>query len=325
MSSTTVAVTGGAGFVGRSIVAQLLHEGYTVRVLARDAKEARRLLGASDKLTVITGDILDEMCLEDLLKGAQACVHLIGIIREASGGQTFEKCHVEATRAVVKACERLGVKRYLHMSALGVSELGTTAYQKSKWRAERIVADSSLKWTIFRPSLIHGKGSDFIAMITGLASGNEPPYLFIPYFVGEKADDTVPLGSVERPIPRVQPVYVGDVARSFVSALKREEAVGEIYNLAGSETLAWPSLLKTLRDATHGKESLQPVGVPAKVASIGAMVAKHVGLGALLPFDEGMPIMAAQDSLAETTKAQQHLGVRYSGFAESLATYADQL
>lgn len=320
MAIRSVAVTGASGFVGRHVVRELLSRGYGVRALVRDRAKARAALPAA--ATLVFGDVNDAQSLDDLARGCDAMIHLVGIIREAAEGQTFRKMHVDATRSALRACAAAGITRYLHMSAIGVSELGKTEYQRSKFEGEKLVRESDLDWTIFRPGLIHGPGSEFIEMMENLGSGLVAPWLFIPYFTRGVEDKRVPLGSESDVDPVVQPVWVEDVAKAFATALERPETTGEIYNLVGSEALAMPALLEQIKEGTHGNAHLHPFGVPAKAAVAAATVAGKLGLGRLLPFDAGMAIMGSLDATAEREKVRRHLGLATRGFGETFATYA---
>lgn len=323
MAIRNVAVTGASGFVGRHIVKELLARGYGVRALVRERAKARQALPAS--ATLVFGDVNDPASMDDLARGADAMIHLVGIIREAPGGQTFRKMHVDATRSALRACASAGITRYVHMSAIGVSDLAKAEYQKTKFEAEKLVRDSDLDWTIFRPSLIHGPGSEFLDMIEDLGSGHVAPWLFIPYFTRSVEDKRVPLGSENAVDPITQPVWVEDVAKAFATALDRAESIGEIYNLSGSETLAMPALIEKIKRGTHGSPHLHPFGIPAKAAVVAATVASKVGLGRMLPFDAGMAIMASQDTTAEHEKLRRHLGLATRGFTETFSTYASTL
>ncbi|MCC6677610.1 MAG: NAD(P)H-binding protein [Phycisphaerales bacterium] len=326
-AGSVVAVTGASGFVGRHVVKELLARGFKVRALVRERESARGVLPAAPgAVTLVQGDATDSRVVDDLLAGggarAGACIHLIGIIRQAHG-TTFRKAHVETTRSVIEGCRRAGVDRYVHMSALGVSHEGTTAYQKTKWEAEIMVRASGLDWTIFRPGMILGPGSKFLEMAKGWVSGEAPPYFFIPFFSRAVPDTRVPLGPMNRQDPVVQPVFVGDVAEAFVGALLRPGTIGEIYNLVGPDVMSWPALLTKLRDEIpSGTDTLHPFGVPSKQAAAIARAAKWVGLGDLLPFDEGMAVMGGQDSTAEVAKVRAHLGLSLRGVDETLPAYA---
>ncbi|QOI99763.1 MAG: NAD(P)H-binding protein [Phycisphaeraceae bacterium] len=307
--STTIAVTGATGFVGGYLVRELLGKGRRVRALARDPARASKILPVSPSLTVVEGDVLDAGAMDTLARGADAMIHLVGIIREERGGQTFERMHVGATRSALAACGRAGLRRYVHMSALGVGPQGKAPYQKTKWEAERLVHASGLDWTIMRPGLIVGEGSEFIEMAKGWASGQEQPWFFMPYFTGRHEDTSVPLGAMISTDPMVQPVAVQDVARAFAGALDRPESIGETYNLVGPDRLSFPDLLRWLRGRFAPGSKVEPWGVPGDAAAGAARAAGAVGLGGFLPFDEGMALMGSRDSVGEWRKAQAHLGV----------------
>lgn len=325
----TVAVTGATGFVGRSIVAELVRRGFGVRALVRDRKKAAEALpraSAGAPISLVEGDIHDGASPAELLEGVQACIHLIGIIREQRGGVTFHRMHVAATRVIVEACQAAGIKRYLHMSALGVSDQGICEYQTTKWEAEQIVRRSGLDWTIFRPGLIHGAGSEFVQMAVQWVKGEAPPWFFLPYFTRGSEEKGVPLGGVSRVIPVVQPVAVEDVASAYASALERPDAVGETFNLVGSERISWPELLNEVRDRVHGaNENLSAWGVPSELAAMKATAAQFLGLGGLLPFDRGMALMGGQDGVAEAQKAKELLDLHARPFRASFRQYADSL
>lgn len=327
-TNTLVAVTGASGFVGREVVRGLLAAGHRVRALTRDRVRAKRVFASipgGGTVELVQGEAHEAAAAGELAAGASACVHLVGIIREA-GAQTFRRCHIDATRSILTACAERGVSRVLHMSALGVCSEGVSEYQRTKWEAERLVRASGLRWTIFRPGLIHGPNGEFTRMMAGWVRGSEPPKFFLPYFTREVTDTSVPLGPGREEAPVVEPVAVEDVAEAFVRALGDDRTVGEIYNLVGSERLSWPELLTFVRDTVPGaRENLQPWGVPSAVAALGATAAGLVGLGSLLPFDAGMARMGARDSVGEREKVKSHLGIEAKAFRAAFKGYASRV
>ncbi len=223
----------------------------------------------------------------------------------------------------MQRCTAKGIGRYVQMSALGVSDMGVSDYQRTKFEAEQIVRLSNLDWTIFRPSLIHAPDAEFIKMAKEWAAGHAPPFIFMPYFTRQVEDKRVPLGPVKSIDPLVAPIAVEDVARAFASCLDNTNTIGEVYNLVGSETLPWPQMLRFIRDHVHGAHEEQPVfGVPSGLAAMAAAAAKFIGLGGLLPFDEGMARMGAQDSTATLDKLRDDLGLEPAPFRASFQKYA---
>jgi NADH dehydrogenase len=316
--SRVVAVTGATGFVGRHVVDELLRRGHRVRALSR-SRERWNVLPEGD-ITHVLGDVFDEQSMDRLAEGADAFIHLIGIRREQSGGVTFKRLHVDATRAAIGAATRSGVSRYIQMSALGTRPEARSDYHKTKWAAEQLVRDSNLQWTIMRPSVILGPDGEFMDMAMGWARGEEPPKRFLPYFakpipmVGERVPDSADRSAT------VQPVSVRDVAAAFASAIERDDAIGETYPVVGPQPMTWPQLLVLVRDATPGaNRKLQPFGIPAEIASAVALGFQKIGLGSLLPFGPSEPLMAAEDNAGTPAKVSAHLGVTPEPFRETLS------
>lgn len=315
--SGTVAVTGATGFVGRYAVRELLGRGFRVRALVRDLDKAREVLPPHEHLDLVRGDMHEEAALADLVAGCIAAVNTVGIIREADG-QTFQRVHVVAVRKLLEAMAGAGCDRIVQVSALGVSESATTGYAKSKYEAERLIRTSGLRWTILRPSLIHGRDGEFTKMAVDWARGRIAPFVFMPYFTKMKGGFPKP----ECESPLVQPVFVDDVAGAIANSVERDIAVGEVYPLTGGETLTWPDMLEFIRDhITLAKEGIKPVGIPGSIAAMKAKGAGMLGVGALLPFDEGMAKMGAEDSVSPSTKARTHLELSPAGFRETAAGY----
>lgn len=320
IDSFTVCVAGATGFVGRHAVATLLARGHTVRALVRDAAKAAAVLPTSDRLSLHRGDASAGEGLESWASRADAMVNTIGIIREAPGGQTFARVHVGVARNLLGAARGGGVRQFVQVSALGVTDEGDTAYARSKFEAETLVRASGLDWTILRPSLIHGPDGEFMSLAKGWCTGRMAPFVFLPYF-------TRPVRPIKPPVPRfesatVAPIGVDDVALAIARSIERPECAGEVFHLCGPERLTWPELLTFVRDhVKNGKRELKPVGLPAPIAALKARAAGLIGLRDALPFDEGMATNAAKDSVCSMARAEQYLSLQPPGFREVAGAY----
>ncbi|MBX3366978.1 MAG: NAD(P)H-binding protein [Phycisphaeraceae bacterium] len=338
MSQMVVAVAGSTGFVGRHVVAELLSRGHRVRALARDLKKAGKVLASHPELTIVEGQAHTSAGAAALIKGADAIVNCVGIIRETRGGQPFEQAHVDVPKKLVDAlreeCRTRGMPvdaaRFVQISALGVTDEdtrpgGATRYQRSKFDGEMIVRRSGFAWTVLRPGMIHGADGEFMSMARGWATGRAAPYLFMPYFA-RRTDGTMSMVPGKTEPAKLAPIFVGDVAWVVGESLAREQAIGEVYNLVGPEVLGWDELLTHIRDNVPlGKKELPIVGIPGPLAIAKARAMKAIGLDGLLPFDDGMAIMGMRDSVAESSKARQHLGFEGRAFRETMAGYAAKM
>lgn len=217
-------LTGGTGFVGRAVARAVRARGHRLRCLVRPGSEGR--FAGDPGVEPVPGDVTRPEGWAASVRGADAVIHLVGIIREVPRrGVTFERLHAEATAHAVEAARRAGVGRYLQMSALGVRPGARARYHQTKWRGEEAVRGSGLGWTIFRPSVIFGPGDGFVSLLARLVR-------FFP---------VVPVVGDGR--NRLQPVAVEHVAEGFARALEAPAAVGQTYEVGGPRAYTFDELL----------------------------------------------------------------------------------
>lgn len=215
-------LAGGTGFVGGHVREALLARGHSIRLLVH-----RRGLGTvTPDVEEIAGDATKPETFEEALRGCDAIINLIGIIREFPGrGITFQHLHPEATGNILAAAKKANVRRHLQMSALGTRSDSTARYFTSKYQAEEEVRKSGLDYTIFRPSIIFGPKDDFINKLAG--------YM--------RAFPALPvIGDGEY---QLQPISADDVARCFADALEKPETIRQEYELCGPDRYTYNQLL----------------------------------------------------------------------------------
>jgi len=231
MRAENVLVVGGSGFVGRHLVAALAARGARVTVPTRRRERAKHLLPLPT-VDVVEADVAQPGVLAQLAAGRDAVVNLVGVLHSRRGrrdergpndyGPDFARAHVELAQAVVNACRGAGVKRLLHMSALGADPQAPSEYLRSKGIGERAaLAAEDIAVTVFRPSVIFGPEDAFLNLFATLTR-------FLPVI------------ALACPQARFQPVYVGDVARAFIAALDDRAAHGKRYDLGGPKQYTLP-------------------------------------------------------------------------------------
>ena len=154
MEITTVAFSAVAVLSAGTSATRSSTEGYRVRVATRDRERAKEELILLPTVDVVDADVHDPAALAAFVRGADAVINLVGVLHDGSGNASFEQAHVELARKVVDGVPaRAASGRLLHMSALNADPGGPSEYLRSKGEAERIVRESGLAWTIFRPSV----------------------------------------------------------------------------------------------------------------------------------------------------------------------------
>ncbi len=212
MSTNSIVVFGGSGFLGSRLVAALARQGYRIVVPTRQRDQARHL-ALLPGVEVVEVAQTSEDDLAVLLTGASAVYFLVGILHERRPGD-FERTHVALLRRVVHAARRAQVTRFLHVSALQASPNGPSEYLRSKAAGEKEVRSSGLQWTIFEPSVIFGPGDNFLELFARLLRWSW----------------IVPLAAPEA---RFQPIFVGDVVQCLMRALHDPRTLGQSYPLCG--------------------------------------------------------------------------------------------
>lgn len=225
-----ICVLGGSGFVGSHITRQLSAAGYQVKVLTRRRENAKHLT-LLPNVEVEECDVYFDAALKREIAGSDAVINLIGILHE-TGKATFPRVHAELPRRVAQICCAQGVPRLLHMSALNADPRGPSAYLRSKGAGEAAVwqaAGAAVSVTVFRPSVIFGRGDSFLNLFAGLAR-------------------ILPVLLLARPQARFQPVFVEDVAHAFVSSLQNPATFGQSYNLCGPKVYTLRQLVQYVVD-----------------------------------------------------------------------------
>ena len=196
----TIAVTGGTGFVGAHLLRMASEQGYGIRALTR------RPVASADGITWIEGALDRPESLRSLAEGADAVVHIAGLI---SGSRAeFEAVNAGGTANMIEAARSAGVQRFIHISTLAAREPELSNYGWSKCETERIVKASGLDWTIVRPPAVFGPGDRETLELFKMAKRG---LVALP------------------PRGRFSVIHVEDLCRLILALLDAPENIGSIY------------------------------------------------------------------------------------------------
>jgi NADH dehydrogenase len=290
-----ILVTGGTGFVGGHVVAALRHAGKQVRCLVRDVRKAEKPELAGCELAV--GDMTDPASLRAAVEGVERVVHLVAI-RQGKAEQ-FERIMSQGTRDLVAAAEAAAVRRFVHMSALGVDEetKDLVPYYGAKWEMEQAVRGSSLPFVIFRPSFVFGLDGGLLPTFRKLA---------------RLAPVTPIAGTGEQ---RLQPIWADDVATYFDRALEDDTPTGTTFELGGPDVVTWNELWARLKEALGVRRP--SIHVPMAFMRANAFVTERLPGNIPLTRDL-LKMMQAGDNIVTDDAAAQVFGL-------SLVPLDDQL
>jgi uncharacterized protein YbjT (DUF2867 family) len=266
-----VLVLGGTGFVGSHVCQKLATLPLRITLPTRRVENAKHLqsLPAVD---VLQADVHDEVALTRLVAGHDAVVNLVAILHGTEAA--FNRAHVELPQKLARACIANGVRRVVHVSALGAALDAPSMYQRSKSRGEQVLQSAGLDLTLLRPSVIFGAEDKFLNVFAKL----------------QRIFPVIPLAGADT---RFQPVWVQDVAQAIVHCLQTPQTVGQIFDACGPDVMTLKQLVQFAGKASginHGQG--RPVfGLPLALGRVQA---------AMMALAPGEPLMSRDnlDSMA---------------------------
>ncbi len=302
MNNKVACVFGGTGFVGRQVVRELAEKGFVVKVATRVPERAYflKLVGAVGQIVPLQCDYRDEKSIAAAVKDSDFVVNCIGILFEKGKTRKFQHVHVDLPAMIASVCKKVGVKKFVHMSALGIDK-STSKYAKTKLEGEAAVQSNFSAATILRPSIIFGEDDSFFNMFAEMAR-----YIpVLPLIGGGKT--------------KFQPVYVGDVADAVMAALENKAAQGQVYELGGPDIISFKEVYERLFSHTGRRRCL--VNISFGFAKVEATFMS------LLPYPpltrDQVESLKTDNVVAKTAQGLEDLGVTPTAMDVILPTYLE--
>ncbi|HQT82225.1 MAG: complex I NDUFA9 subunit family protein [Betaproteobacteria bacterium] len=255
--AATVLLIGGSGFLGRYVTSLLLERGDKVIIPTRSATISHHPI----EVTWITDTELSQEHLNQWvskLDSGGVVINLVGQLHDKPGfpyGPVFKEAHVELVKRLISAFNHSPARRFIHISSLGADSHGPSMYQRSKGDAERYIKESSLNWTILRPSVIFGSDDQFIQLFASLCN-------IFP---------VIPLASAQS---RFQPVAVSDVAQAISQSIDQRNTFHQSIDLGGPSIYTLKELVELAGRTVNKKPLVIPM--PHALGVIQAWAFEHL-------------------------------------------------
>ncbi len=236
-----IGIFGAGGFLGKHLMRQLTKLDYRVKVATRNPylKGYLKPLGNPGQIELFKTNIFNPEDVKQVLKNCNIAINLVGILYETRK-QKFNQIHAQFPNLLSELCNELGVKKLVHVSALGVKEGHPSQYMQSKLQGEKNIQDTFKQSVILRPGIMFGPEDKFFNIFATLAQFSPA----LPLIGGGK---TV-----------FEPIYVGDVAQTIVKSLELNNSKPSIYELGGAN-YSFKELMQILLSEINKKRFLIPI------------------------------------------------------------------
>ena len=293
MKHDVVTIFGGAGFIGRYIVQSLARQGMQIRIVCRRPEEGLRCkpMGDVGQIVPVAANIRNKSSVAAAIDGSDVVINLVGVLFKR-GLQNFDTIHIEGARTVAQEAANSGVKRLIHLSAIGADINSSSEYARSKGYGEKAIFEFFPDATILRPSIVFGSEDDFFNRFAAIAR-----LLPVIPVIGSKT--------------QFQPVYVGDIAKAVLACLKNKVTVGSCYELGGPTIYTFRELMEIMLNEIGRKRVLIPI--PFWAASIKALFLEHLRIPFFVPKPmltrDQVQLLKADNVIRENNLGIQNLGI----------------
>jgi len=293
-----ILLTGATGFIGNRVLQALSKKNLPVRCLVRKPASSQ-----NPNITYVTGDVLDYDSIVRATAGVDTVYYFIHMMGNQPTGEQkkFDELDRLAINNMVRACRQNGVKRIIHLTGIRNSREKLSHHLESRKEVEEIIRNSGIDHTIFRASIIIGRGGAAFEILEAAVC----KFAIIPIFDWENT--------------RVQPIYIDDVIRYLVECLDRKETINKCYDIGCSQVLTYKELIQQYADELGLKRTF--IRIPGSWHWLSAMV-----LGKLSPVNPNVVYWLIEslhnNMICETNDLNKIFGFEPIGFKESIMKLA---
>ena len=236
-------IFGASGLIGRHLIRKLTQSNYKVTAVTRNVHQKGyylKLLGNPGYIDIVESNIFDLEKIRNLLKNADVCINLVGILYQKSGINSFKNIHEKFPDILSSLCKEYNVKQFIHISALGVDKAKESLYARSKLNGEVLIRNNFIEANILRPSVVYSSDDNFTTSFMTLL--NLSP-IFPLYYNGSTL---------------FRPIHVSDMTE-IIYKMVSKELKSITLECIGPEEISLKNILNRLLKLIGKKRLLVPI------------------------------------------------------------------
>ena len=240
-------ILGGGGFIGRYLVRKMTEKNFQCIIPTRNAylKGYLKTQAPPGAIEFIDFNSNDFSKIKEAINNSDIVINLIGILFE-NRKQKFINIHSDLPGLIAKYCSESGVKKFIHISAIGANADSNSFYQKSKFSGEQSALANFKNTVIIRPSVVCGNEDNFTNLFAKLSLS--------------------PIIPVVKPDYKFQPILADDVATAIFKAIEIKKNEGKIYEIGGPTIISFKDMVKSIVSTIGKKRFIVEMPMPlAKV------------------------------------------------------------
>ncbi len=242
MKAKNCLIFGGSGQIGRHLIRKLTKNNYKVTVVTRNIHQKSYIIKTQANagyIDIVEANIFDEIKIRKLFKDADICINLIGVLFEKKRGATFKNIHTLFPSLLAKLCKEYNLKKFIHLSALGINDAVDSEYAKSKLQGEKEILNNFSLSTVLRPSIVYSVDDNFTT--TFMSMLNKLP-VFPLYYFGKT---------------KFMPIHCSDLTDIIYHVIERDIET-KIVECVGPEVMTFKEILQKLLFSINKKRLLVP-------------------------------------------------------------------
>ena len=252
MKAKNCLIFGGSGQIGRHLIRKLTKNNYKVTVVTRNIHQKSYIIKTQANagyIDVVEANIFDEIKIRKLFENSDICINLIGVLFENKKGVTFKNIHTLFPSILSKLCKEYNLKKFIHLSALGINDAIDSEYAKSKLEGEKNILVNFPLTTILRPSIVYSVDDNFTTTFMSMLS--KLP-IFPLYYSGTT---------------KFMPIHCSDLADIIYNVIQRDIDI-KIVECVGPEVMTFKEIIEKLLISINKKRLLIPF--PLFIAKLSA-------------------------------------------------------